>query len=178
MEEKYAKILGPVDTAFYYTESSEAPMNIGSVAVFEGRINFDDILNTIDSRIHRAPIYQQKVVQPPLFLGQPMWVFDPDFDIRNHVMLTRVDSPGDDESLRALASILISSTLDRSKPLWEIYMIEGLSDNRTAFFFKIHHCMVDGLAAVELFTLLFDLTPEIEPLQEKPVYNPPPMPSS
>jgi diacylglycerol O-acyltransferase / wax synthase len=178
MSEKFGRFLGPVDMAFYYTEASEAPMNIGSVSIFEGKISFEEFVRTVDTRIHRAPIYQQKIVQAPLNLGQPMWIYDPDFHIGNHVFRVPIDDPGDDEALRRTASRLMSSTLDRDKPLWEIYMIDGLQGDRSAFFFKVHHCMVDGLAAVELFTLLFDLSPDIPPLEEKPVYDPPPPPST
>lgn len=178
MTEKFASFLGPVDTAFYYVESEVAPMNIGSVSIFEGKVSYPEVLRTVDSRIHRAPIYQQKIVQAPLSLSAPMWVFDPDFDIRKHVFQVQIDPPNDDEALRLTASRLLSNPLDRDKPLWEIHVIEGLSDNRTALFFKIHHCMVDGLAAVELFTLLFDLTPEVAPLEPKPLYNPPEEPTA
>ncbi|GAB4337051.1 MAG: hypothetical protein Kow00117_19310 [Phototrophicales bacterium] len=176
MDEKNIRILGPVDTAFLYVETPTSPMNIGAVSIFEGKIDFKEVLKVVDSRIHRAPIYQQKVVQAPLKMGQPMWVFDPDFHIENHVFKTYLEPPGTEEQLRVLVSHLLSSMLNRSKPLWEIHMIEGLEGDRTAFFFKVHHCMVDGLAAVELFTLLFDLTPDITPLEKKPLYDPPPIP--
>ncbi|MFW5696771.1 MAG: wax ester/triacylglycerol synthase domain-containing protein, partial [Phototrophicaceae bacterium] len=89
----------------------------------------------------------------------------------------QLEAPADDEQLRELAGHLISSMLDRRKPLWEVYLVEGLTGNRTAIIFKIHHCMVDGLAAVDLFTMLFDLTPETEPAPRKPIYDPPNLPS-
>jgi diacylglycerol O-acyltransferase / wax synthase len=178
MTDKFGKFLGPVDTAFYFVESDTAPMNIGSVSIFDGVIDFAEVLQTVDTRIHRAPVYQQKVIQAPLSLGQPMWVYDPDFHIENHVFQTQVDAPGDDEALRQTTSRLLSSPLDRSKSLWEITVVYGLSGNRTAFFFKIHHAMVDGLAAVDLFTLLFDLSADVPPLEEKPLYDPPEAPST
>ncbi|TVR23826.1 MAG: wax ester/triacylglycerol synthase family O-acyltransferase [Anaerolineaceae bacterium] len=178
MTDKFASFLGPVDTAFYYVESDEAPMNIGSVSIFEGRVSFEEVLKTIDSRLHHAPIYQQKVIQAPFSLSAPVWVYDTEFNIHNHVIKVDIDPPGDDEALRLTASRLLSSPLGRGKPLWEIYMIDGLSDDRTALFFKIHHCMVDGLAAVELFTLLFDLTADKPPLEPKPTYDPPEEPTT
>lgn len=177
--ENNMRMLGPVDNAFFFSESDVAPMNIGAVSIFEGTISFDEVLRTVDARIHRAPIYQQKVVQAPLSLGQPMWVFDPDFHIGNHVFHLPLEAPGTDDQLRQTVSRLISSALDRDKPLWEIHVISGLHrGERTAVLFKVHHAMVDGLAAVEIFTLLFDLSPDVEPLEDKPLYDPPDMPDT
>jgi WS/DGAT/MGAT family acyltransferase len=171
------QMLGPVDTAFLFVERPESPMNIGSISIFAGKFSFEAFVEHVDARIHQAPLYQKRVVLPPLNLGQPSWVFDPDFHIRNHIFRLQLNRPGTDDQLRELTGKLISSTLDRSKPLWEIYMIEGLSGDRTAIFFKIHHAMVDGLAAIELFTVLFDLTATTTPAPRKPLYDPPDMPS-
>lgn len=171
-----SQILGPVDNAFLHVESEESPMNIGAVSFFEGKIDFDQFIELIDSRIHQAPIYQQRLLQDPLKLGPVKWVFDPDFHIGNHVFRVDVDAPGTDEAVRQLVGTLVSGTLDRHKPLWELYLIEGVSDNRTAVFFKLHHCMVDGLEAVELFALMLDFTPEVNPARKKPLYDPPRIP--
>ncbi|MBL8165059.1 MAG: wax ester/triacylglycerol synthase family O-acyltransferase [Anaerolineae bacterium] len=171
------QILGPVDTAFLFVERPESPMNIGSLSIFAGKLSFEAFVEHVDARIHQAPLYQKRVVLPPLNLGQPSWVYDPDFHIKNHIFRLQLNRPGTDDQLRELAGKLISSTLDRSKPLWEIYVIEGLSNDRTALFFKIHHAMVDGLAAIELFTVLFDLTDTTTPAPRKPLYDPPDMPS-
>ncbi len=176
MSVKNERILGPVDSAFFYVETQKNPMNIGAVTIFEGIMPFDELVKLVDSRIHRAPIYQQKIIQTPLNLGQPMWVYDPDFYVGNHIFRLRLEAPGSDEQLRQLAGRLVSSPLNRDKPLWEMHVIEGLSDNRTAIFFKVHHCMVDGLAAVELLTLLFDLTPDKPDIEPKPLYDAPPVP--
>ncbi len=170
------KILGPVDNAFLHVESEESPMNIGAVSFFRGKVDFDDFIALIDSRIYQAPIYQQRLLQDPLKLGPVKWVFDPDFHIGNHVFRVEVDAPGTDEEVRQLVGSLLSGTLDRDKPLWELYLIEGLSDDRTAVFFKLHHCMVDGLEAVELFALMLDFTPEVAPLRKHEVYDPPYLP--
>ncbi|MBI5668607.1 MAG: wax ester/triacylglycerol synthase family O-acyltransferase [Chloroflexi bacterium] len=172
------QFLGPVDTAFYMVDTPETPMNIGAMTVFEGKIAFDAFLKLIEARIYQIPLYQQKVIQAPLNLGQPMWAFDPDFYVGNHVFRMTLEQPGTDEQLRELAGHLVSGKLDRSKPLWEIYLIEGLEGDRTGVFFKIHHCMVDGLAAVELFTLLLDVSPEAVANPKKPVYDPPYLPST
>ncbi len=178
MAVKNERILGPVDGAFYYVESQKTPMNIGAVCIFDGILPFDELVKFVDSRIYRAPIYQQKIVQAPMSLGQPTWMFDPDFYVGNHIFRLRLESPGNEEQLRQLAGRLISSPLNRDKPLWEMHVIEGLSDNRAAILFKVHHCMVDGLAAVELLTLLFDLTPDIAELDPKPLYDVPPIPDT
>ncbi len=174
---KHMQILGPVDTAFLYVDSPETPMNIGALTLFEGRIDFDQLIKLVDTRIPQIPLYMQRIIQAPLNLGQPTWAFDPEFHVSNHVFKVEVEAPGTDEQLRELAGHLVSGMLDRNKPLWEIYLIEGLADQRTGIFFKVHHCMVDGLSAVELFTTLLDLTPEVEPFPKKPVYDPPYLPS-
>lgn len=168
-----SQILGPVDNAFLHVESEESPMNIGAISFFEGRIDFDRFVELIDSRIHQAPIYQQRLLQDPLKIGPIKWVFDPDFHVRNHIFRVEVEAPGTNEEVRRLVGGLVSGTLDRQKPLWELYLIEGVSDNRTAVFFKLHHCMVDGLEAVELFALMLDFTPDVSPSRKKPLYNPP-----
>jgi WS/DGAT/MGAT family acyltransferase len=172
------RILGPVDSAFLYVDSPETPMNIGAVTIFEGQIDFAAFTKLVDGRIHQAKPYLQRIVQAPFNLGMPTWRYDPDFFIGNHVFRQQLNAPGTDEQLRQLAGHLVSGMLDRSKPLWEIHLIEGLSNNRTAIFFKIHHCMVDGLSAVEIFTLLFDLTPEIAETPHKVVHDVPYLPNA
>jgi diacylglycerol O-acyltransferase len=174
---KQYQILGPVDTAFYYVDRPEAPMNIGAVTIFDGLIDFEAFVRLVDSRLHQAPLYRQRVVQAPLSLGQPTWMSDPDFFVRNHVFRHRLDAPGTEEQLRQLSGHLVCGMLDRSKPLWEIHLIEGLEGGRTAIVFKIHHCMVDGVSAIELFTLLLDLSPDMPPSAPKPFYDPPPLPN-
>jgi WS/DGAT/MGAT family acyltransferase len=177
--QKPLTILGPVDTAFYYVDSRETPMNIGAVTIFDGKIDFDHFSALIDSRIHHVPLYMQKVIQAPLTLGQPTWAFDPEFAIENHVFRLHLDAPGTDEDLRELAGAVISQMLDRAKPLWEVYLIDGLAHDRTGLIWKIHHCMVDGMSAIELFLLLLDITPDSKPFSdEKPAYAPPPLPSA
>lgn len=177
---KHSNFLGPVDTAFLHVETPTTPMNIGAVTIFEGQIDFDEFVALLESRLEHAPLYKKRLVQAPLNIGELQWAYDPDFDINNHVFRMQIDEPGTTEQLRQLAGQLISSTLDREKPLWEVVFIEGLSENRTSLFFKVHHCMVDGLAAVELFSMLLDLSPDYEPVNqdEKKDYNPPPLPDT
>jgi len=177
MADQELQALGPVDSAFFFVDRPETPMNIGAIAIFEGKIPFQTLVRLVDAKIHQVPIYQKRIIQTPLNLGEPAWVFDPDFYIGKHVFHKVLPAPGTEEQLRQLAGRLISSQLDRSKPLWEVHLIEGLEGDRTAIFFKVHHCMVDGLSAVELITMLFDFTPEPSPLPKKPAYEPPPLPT-
>ncbi|MCA9911552.1 MAG: DUF1298 domain-containing protein, partial [Anaerolineae bacterium] len=173
--ERYASILGPVDSAFYYVETPETPMNIGALTIYNGKIDFETFVKLIDSRLHLAPRYFQRIVQAPLRLGQPTWIDDPSFYIYNHVKRVVLNEPTSEEQLRAKVGELLSHTLDRSKPLWEIYFIDGLEAS-TAVFFKVHHCMVDGLAAVDLFTMLMELDSRVPHVEEKPSFAAPRLP--
>jgi len=173
----YSSILGPVDSAFYYVEHPETPMNIGALAIFDGIIDFDKLMEHIDTRLHLIPRYRDRIVQAPLNLGQPTWIPDPNFYIGNHVKCGHIEPPGTERELRQLAGELLSRMLDRSRPLWEIYVLDGLP-NQTVVFFKVHHCLVDGLAAVELFTFLTDVSKDSIPESavHKPLYDPPDLP--
>lgn len=175
---EYSAILGPVDSAFYYVERPETPMNIGALTIFDGKVDFDELVKHIDSRLHQIPRYRDKVIQAPFNLGQPTWIPDPNFYIGNHVKRVCLDAPATEAELHTLAGKLLSCVLDRSRPLWKIYVIEGMPD-QTALFFKVHHCMVDGLAAVELFTFLMDVRKETppEPPAHKPLFDPHPLPN-
>lgn len=176
---EYSAILGPVDSAFYYVERPETPMNIGALAIFDGLIDFNQLVEHIDTRLHQIPRYRDRIVQAPLNLGQPTWIPDPSFYIGNHVKRAHIEPPGTERELSKLAGELLSQTLDRNHPLWEIYHLDGLSD-QTAIFFKVHHCLVDGLAAIELFTFLTDAYKDSVPESSvyKPLYDPPDLPHS
>ncbi len=170
---EYSAILGPVDSAFYYVERPETPMNIGALTIFDGLIDFDELVKHVESRLHLIPRYRDRVIQAPYNLGQPTWIADPDFYICNHVKRIQVDHPATEVELRKRAGDLLSQTLDSSRPLWELYLIEGLHD-QTALFFKVHHSMVDGLAAVELFTFLMDTCKDTQHdyVERRPLYDP------
>jgi len=170
-------IFGPVDNAFFYVESPETPMNIGALVYLSGRLDFEAFERYVDARLHLAPRYRHRALQAPFGLGMPTWAPDPDFYIGNHVMRITLDEPGSDEQLRELVGQLLSTTLDRSKPLWELYIIDGHGDASVAFF-KVHHCMIDGISAIELFTLMVELSPEyVIDDERKPLFDPPPLPS-
>ncbi len=156
--------LSPQDATFYYLETPEAPMSIGSVAIFEGHIAYRRFLESIESRIHLIPRYHQRVLEPPFNMGRPTWEFDPEFDIRRHIIRVPLPAPGTDEQLRELTARLIRGQLDRGKPLWELYFVEGLERERTALVSKIHHCLVDGVSGIELLTVMLDVSADPPPV--------------
>jgi len=164
------------DAAFLYLERKEMGLHIGSVSVLDGPVPFETFLAGLDSKLHLIPRYRQRVIAPPFNIGHPSWEDDPNFDIKNHVMRLKIDAPGDDAALRTISGKLFSQLLDRKKPLWEIYLIEGLEHGRTAMVSKTHHCMVDGVSGVGLLSMILDTTREMPPLLEKPSFAPPPIP--
>jgi WS/DGAT/MGAT family acyltransferase len=155
--------MSATDAGFYFAESENTPMHVGSVAVFEGPApSYGDVIRLLLSKLPLVPRYRQRVREVPLSLGRPMWVDDPHFQILYHVRHTAVPSPGSDEQLRNLAGRVLGQRLDMSKPLWELWLVEGLAENRWAIISKVHHCMVDGVAGTDLMQLMFDLTPDAE----------------
>lgn len=176
--DRHNQILGPVDAAFWHADSPTTPMNIGSILIFDGEIDFEGFMKMLDARLHETPLFRQRVVTTPLNIGEPMWVYDTDFYIENHVYKLQIDAPGTDEQLRQMTGRLVSSTLDRDKPLWEIYIIYGLQGNRSAMIYKVHHAMVDGMSALALFSLIMDFYPKEPAYVEKPLYDPPETPTN
>lgn len=174
---KLNRRLSPEDSAFLTLETPESPMNIGSVAVFEGEIPFERFLENIAARIHLVPRCRQVVVPAPYNIGRPTWEFDPNFDIRRHVLRVRIDPPGTEQQLAELAGRIYSGMLDRSKPLWEMHFVEGMK-GRTAVISKVHHCLVDGVGGVELLVAILDVSPEPPTISPPPPFEPPPMPSA
>jgi diacylglycerol O-acyltransferase len=170
--------MSPTDAGFYYAESENTPLHVGSVSVFEGPApSYGDVVRLLLAKLPLVPRYRQRVRQVPMQLGRPLWVDDPHFQILYHVRHTAVPSPGGDEQLRNLAGRVLGQRLDLAKPLWELYLVEGLADGRWALISKVHHCMVDGVAGTDLMQLLFDLTPDaIHP--EPPDWTPQRTPSS
>src|SRR3954468_9640351 len=149
--------MSPQDASFLHIEDAATHMHIGSVCLFEGPApSHDDILGAIASKLPAVPRYRQKVRFVPLSLGRPVWVDDPHFMLDYHVRHTALPAPGGDGELRNLVGRVMSQQLDRTKPLWEIWVAEGLEENRWAVISKTHHCMVDGVASTDLMTVLFD----------------------
>lgn len=161
------------DASFLSNEVGDAHMTIGAVLVCEGPPpDYEDFLTHIRSRLHLLPRLRQRLAFPPLGFGRPFWVDYPDFDIHYHVRRTPAPAPGTDQQFRELIGEALSPPLDRSRPLWELRLVEGLEDDRFAVVYKTHHAMADGISAVDIGTLLFDLEPVEEPVREEVPWQP------
>src|SRR3954447_26223597 len=161
--------LSPLDVSFLYMETPTTAMHVGGVAVFEppeGGFDYDRLVELISQRIALVPRYRQKVRMIPGRLANPVWVDDEDFDVTYHVRRSALPKPGTDAQLRELVGRLQSRQLDRNRPLWEIYLVEGLENDRAAIVTKTHHSMVDGVSAVDVGAMILDVTPE--PREAKP----------
>ena len=165
--------LSAADAAFLYLERPILPLAIACVSVFDGVIPFDEFVASIESRLDLVPRFRQIVVAPRLSLGLPVWQDDRHFDIRRHIFPVTVDSPGGEAELEALAGRILSSVLDRRKPLWEIYVVDGLKDGRGALIFKLHHALADGVSAAHLQEILLDTNPGGSPVAKKRPERPP-----
>jgi diacylglycerol O-acyltransferase / wax synthase len=179
MPQQHLDRLTSVDASFLHQEGRASHMHIGGVLLFEGPPPaFEEFLDHVRSRLHLVPRYRQKLATPPLEAGRPLWVDDPSFNLEYHVRHTALPPPGTEQQLFLLASRIASQQLDRSKPLWENWLVEGLSDGRFALISKTHHSLVDGISGVDLATVLFDLEREPEPADEElEPWQPQPEPS-
>jgi WS/DGAT/MGAT family acyltransferase len=170
--------LSALDASFLDLENGSSHMHIGAVAIFEGGplltsaggVDIDRVRGLMAAGIHRIPRYRQRLARTPL-LDQPVWIDDPSFNLAYHVRHTHLPKPGDDRQLRRLAGRLMSQELDRGKPLWEMWVVEGLEEDRFAIVTKAHHCMIDGVGSVELTGSVMRPTPEPDPALDEP---PPP----
>jgi diacylglycerol O-acyltransferase len=170
--------LSPQDASFLHIEDHVSHMHIASVAIFEGPPPpFSDVVAMVDGKLDLVPRYRQKVRFVPFELGRPVWVDDPHFNIEYHLRHTALPSPGGESELRKLVGRVMAQQLDRSKPLWEIWVVEGLEDGRWAMLAKTHHALVDGISGTDLLAVIMDLSPDAvrpEPSQ----WTPQPEPSS
>ncbi|MHB8509266.1 MAG: WS/DGAT/MGAT family O-acyltransferase [Candidatus Dormibacteria bacterium] len=149
--------MNPLDASFLHIENENNPMHIGSVAIFDGPPpRYGDVVRMVAGKLHLVPRYRQKVRLVPFQLGRPVWVDDPHFQILYHIRHTAVPAPGGEEQLRNLAGRVFAQMLDRSKPLWELWIVEGLQGGRWALISKVHHCMVDGVSGADLLTVILD----------------------
>ncbi len=156
--------LSALDAMFLHVETLTSPMHVGMVCRLEGgpirkkngAIDRDFLFRQTASRLDRAPRFRQRVQGPALGQGRPSWVDDPHFNIAYHVRFTGLPRPGGGAELKLLAGRILSQMLDRSRPLWEMYWVDGLENDEIGLVWKIHHCMVDGVSGVEVATLLFD----------------------
>jgi WS/DGAT/MGAT family acyltransferase len=151
--------LSAIDAGFLAQESDSTHMHIGGVALFGGSPPaLDEFLASISSRLHLVPRYRQKLAFPPLDTGRPLWIDDPSFNLEYHVRHAALPSPGGEEALLSLTARIFSQPLDRTKPLWELWLVEGLATGGFAMISKTHHALVDGVSGVDLTTVLFDLS--------------------
>ena len=161
--------LNPIDASFLHQERRASHMHVGGLVIFEGPPpTREDFCDHIESRLPPVPRYRQKLAFPRFEMGRPFWIDDPQFNLDYHVRHTALPSPGSIEQLRGLAGRIFSQRLDRSKPLWEVWLVQGLEDGRFALISKTHHSLVDGISGVDISTVLFDLSPVPgdEPQQE------------
>ncbi len=153
--------LSAIDASFLAQEREGSHMHIGGVLLFEGPPpTREDFLAHIESRLHFVPRYRQKLVFPRLEMGRPLWVDDPRFNLDYHVRHTALPDPGSIEQLRLMAARIFSQRLDRSKPLWEVWLVQGLEEDRFAIVNKTHHSLVDGVAGIDLTAVVLDLERE------------------
>jgi WS/DGAT/MGAT family acyltransferase len=158
--------LKPLDAVFVDAEDEDlhTSMAIASIAVFEGPApSHEEFLAYLAGRLPRVPRYRQKLRTVPFRLGPPVWVDDPHFDLRYHVRRTALPAPGGDQQLAELMAQVMSQRLDRDRPLWEYWVIEGLTHDRWALISKVHHCMVDGVSGTDLYRVIFDFSPQPSP---------------
>ncbi len=167
MAHRHLDRLSAVDASFLHQEGPASHMHIGALVRAEGPApGYEDFLDSIRARLHHVPRYRQRLVYPPASTGRPLWADDADFNLEYHVRHTALPGPGSDEQLTNLAARVFSQQLDRSKPLWELWLVEGLADGGFALLSKSHHAMIDGIAGVDLGTVLFDLGPEGRPPED------------
>jgi len=168
--------LSALDTAFLRAERPETPLHVGAVSVFEGgrltdesgHVRVGDVRAAVEARLHLVPRLRQVVREVPLWLGRPVWADDPHFDVAHHVKVLPVAKPGTREQLLQLAAELHEERLDRSRPLWELWLVEGLADGRVGVIEKVHHAMVDGVSGVDVAAALLDLEPDPPPIAAPP----------
>jgi diacylglycerol O-acyltransferase / wax synthase len=166
MAQRHLDRLTAVDASFLHQEGASSHMHIGGLTLLEGPAPaMEDFLEQIRRRLHLVPRYRHKLAYTALDSGRPVWVDDPNFNLEFHVRHTALPAPGSWEQLRNLTARIFSQALDRSKPLWEMWLIEGFEGGRFALISKTHHSLIDGIAGVDLATVLFDVSPEPPPLR-------------
>ena len=156
--------LSGLDASFLYLETPTHHMHVALTLLFDpstvpGGYSFARMKHSIGDRIPMAPVFRRRLVEVPFRLGHPIWIDDPDFDIDDHVRLAAVPGPGGLHELAALAGDIAGHQLDRNKPLWEMWVVEGLADGRIGLIAKMHHSTVDGVSGAALLSVLFDLEP-------------------
>jgi diacylglycerol O-acyltransferase / wax synthase len=171
--------LTAVDASFLTNETSSSHMHVGAILIFEGPPPlYVDLVEHVRGRLPQVPRFRQRIVVPPLEAGRPLWADDVNFNLTYHIRHTALPDPGGEQELKRLAGRVFSQQLDRSKPLWELWLVQGLERDRFAILTKTHHAMVDGISGVDIGTVLFDLEPVPSPAPVKDNWVPRPEPSS
>lgn len=160
MAQEHLDRLSAIDASFLHQEGPDSHMHVGALVTLDGPPPaMDDFLDLLRGRLHLVPRYRQKLAFPPASSGRPLWVDDADFSLEYHVRHTALPAPGSEEQLRNLVARIFSQQLDRSKPLWELWLVEGLEDACWALITKTHHALIDGVSGIDLATVMFDITP-------------------
>ncbi|MGH0034931.1 MAG: WS/DGAT/MGAT family O-acyltransferase [Myxococcota bacterium] len=174
------KCLSGLDATFLYAETATTPMNVVATIVVEGRLEFDALLSRIEARLPCLPPFRRRLVEMPFSLGHPMWIEDPDFDVREHVVRATASPPGDARALARIVEGVARRRLDRARPLWEIVVVDGLAEDRTALVVKAHHAALDGVSGAALLLHLFDRGHDEarDPSEVEDAWRPDPEPSA
>ncbi|MEO8106464.1 MAG: wax ester/triacylglycerol synthase family O-acyltransferase [Actinomycetes bacterium] len=163
--------LTPLDASFLYLEETTTPMHIGGLAIFAPPpepLDTAQLAELVSSRLDLVPRYRQRIRETPVGLASPVWVDDENFDVGYHVRRTALPRPGNTEQLHELVARVLSRPLDRDRPLWEMYLVEGLAEGRLALITKTHQALVDGVGAIEIGEVLFDDTPDFTSVHDLP----------
>src|SRR5215211_1337404 len=169
-----------LDASFLHLEDAASHMHVAGVMIFEGEPPaYDDLIEAIERRLGLVPRYRQRLAFVPFSQGRPKWVDDPHLNIRYHVRSTALPAPGSELQLKELAGRVFAQQLDRDKPLWEIWLVDGLEGDRFAVLSKTHHALVDGISGVDIMSVLFDTSPEpAAPTDPGERWLPRPLPSA
>jgi WS/DGAT/MGAT family acyltransferase len=171
--------LTAVDASFLTNESGSSHMHIGGLLIFEGPPpRYVDLVEHVRGRLDKIPRFRQRLVVPPLEAGRPLWADDVNFNLSYHIRHTALPEPGGEAQLKRLAGRVFSQQLDRSKPLWEMWLVQGLERDRFALLTKTHHAAVDGIAGVDIGTVLFDFEPVPDPAPAEDGWEPHAAPST
>jgi diacylglycerol O-acyltransferase / wax synthase len=177
--------LSPQDSVFLHIEDDHQPLHVGALAYFErgpfldaqGRFDLARVRRRIESRLHLVPRFRKRIMSVPFDQGRPVWVDDMEFDLAYHVRLTAIPPPGNEAQLKLLMDRLQAQLLDRRRPLWEIWFVEGVDGDRVALIQKTHHALIDGISGIDVATVLLDLEPDVEDTDPEP-WTPQPAPEA
>lgn len=161
--------LSSFDASFLSNEKGNGHMAIGAVMICAGQApSQEELFDHVRSRLHLLPRFRQRLVSPPMNLGRPFWVDDPDFDVAGQVRRVALPEPGTEQQFRAMVGDLLTPPLDRGRPLWQLCLVEGCTEERFGIVYRVHHALADGFSAVDIAALLFDLEPHPEPVAVPP----------